>query len=283
MPSEDTTPPVVGTYASLTGATLSYEVEGSGPPLVLVHGSFSDHRSNWYRARPRLARDFTVYALARRGRGESEATEGHEVEDGAKGVEGLLERINKPAFLLGHSYGAQVALAGASLCPDRVRKLILYEPPRPEGSQPIVLERMREAADAQDWLGVVKAFYEGVFELPRHIFGSLMASNDWQHVVNDARASVQDVFALSRYDFDARRYGTLRMHLLLLTGSETPPEMFVTDELASVLPDVHHKRFDGEGHEAMNTAPDAFVRTVVAFLSRDALDEGRSENSNDAD
>lgn len=273
MPADDTTSPTVDTFVSPTGARLSCEVEGSGPPLVLVHGSFSDHRSNWFRVRPRLAKHFTVYALARRGRGESEATEGHEVEDEARDVEALLERINEPVFLLGHSYGAQVALAGASLCPDRVRKLILYEPPRPEGPQPIVLERMREAADAQDWLGVARAFYEGVFELPRDILGSLMASSDWQHVVKDAHASVQDVFALSRYDFDARRYGTLRMPVLLLTGSETPPEMFVTDELADVLHDVHHERFDGEGHEAMNTASDAFVEKVVAFLSGDALEQ----------
>jgi pimeloyl-ACP methyl ester carboxylesterase len=273
MPATDTTAPAVKTYASPAGATLSYEVEGSGPPLVLVHGSFSDHRLNWFCARPRLAKDFTIYALARRGRGESEATEGHEVEDEARDVEALLERINEPAFVLGHSYGAQVALAGTSLCPDRVRKLILYEPPRPEGPQPIVLKRMREAADAQDWLEVAKAFYEGVFELPRDILGSLMASNDWQYVVNDARASLQDVFALSRYNFDAKRYEALRMPVLLLTGSKTPPEMFVTDKLAGVLSDVHRKRFDGEGHEAMNTSPDAFAEAVVEFLNESSAEQ----------
>ncbi|WP_341212925.1 alpha/beta hydrolase [uncultured Limimaricola sp.] len=270
MPGNDTASPAMETYTSPTGATLSYEVEGSGPPLVLVHGSFSDHRSNWFQARPRLAKHFTLYALARRGRGESEATKGHEVEDEAKDVEALLERIDEPAFLLGHSYGAQVALAGALLCPGRVRKLILYEPPRPEGPQPIVLERMREAAEAQDWLGVARAFYEGVFELPHDILGSLMASSDWQHIVKDAQASVQDVFALSRHEFDTSRYGALRMPVLLLTGSETPPEMFVTVELADVLANVRHRQFDGEGHEAMNTAPDAFVEAVVAFLSGDA-------------
>ena len=35
------------TVAGSTGTIVSYSVEGSGPPLVLVHGSFSDHDTNW--------------------------------------------------------------------------------------------------------------------------------------------------------------------------------------------------------------------------------------------
>ena len=33
--------------ASPAGATVSYDRRGSGPPLVLVHGGFSDHETNW--------------------------------------------------------------------------------------------------------------------------------------------------------------------------------------------------------------------------------------------
>ena len=38
--------------SSPTGATVSYERYGSGPPLVLVHGGFSDHHTNWEFVRP---------------------------------------------------------------------------------------------------------------------------------------------------------------------------------------------------------------------------------------
>ena len=60
---------------------MSYDKRGSGPPLVLVHGGFSDHETNWAFVMPLLMRQFTVYAVARRGRGETDATEGHGVED----------------------------------------------------------------------------------------------------------------------------------------------------------------------------------------------------------
>src|SRR5918994_2278775 len=117
--------------ASPTGATVSYDKRGSGPPLVLVHGGFSDHETNWAFVMPLLMQRFTVHAVARRGRGETDATEGHRVEDEGRGVAALVEAVGAPVFLLGHSYGAHAALAAAAKVPDRVRKLVLYEPPWP--------------------------------------------------------------------------------------------------------------------------------------------------------
>jgi hypothetical protein len=35
------------TIHSPEGRLVSFEKTGSGPPLVLVHGAFSDHRTNW--------------------------------------------------------------------------------------------------------------------------------------------------------------------------------------------------------------------------------------------
>ena len=67
---------------SPSGAAVSYETYGTGPALVLVHGAFSDHRTNWEFVRPLFEKQFTVYAIA--------------------------------VFLLGHSYGAQTALAAMS-------------------------------------------------------------------------------------------------------------------------------------------------------------------------
>ena len=57
------------TLTGSTGATVSYSVAGNGPPLVLVHGAFSDHDTNWAFVAPLFRQLFTVYAVARRGRG----------------------------------------------------------------------------------------------------------------------------------------------------------------------------------------------------------------------
>lgn len=72
------------------GTTISFDKYGSGPPLVLVHGGFSDHITNWQECKALLAERFTIYAIARRGRGDSSATEGHSVADEASDVVAVL-------------------------------------------------------------------------------------------------------------------------------------------------------------------------------------------------
>jgi pimeloyl-ACP methyl ester carboxylesterase len=67
--------------SSASGTLVSYDTYGSGPPLVLVHGAFSDHHTNWEFVKPLFETRFTVYAVARRGRGETPRTEGHSVGD----------------------------------------------------------------------------------------------------------------------------------------------------------------------------------------------------------
>lgn len=123
--------PVIASMRSPAGVTLSYERYGKGPPLVLVHGSFSDHRTNWEFVAPLLGAQFTVYAIARRGRGLTSATEGHSIEDEAADLIALIRSIGGLVNLLGHSYGAHVALAAAARMPACVRNLILYEAPWP--------------------------------------------------------------------------------------------------------------------------------------------------------
>ncbi|MGH9632305.1 MAG: alpha/beta fold hydrolase [Bryobacteraceae bacterium] len=110
---------------SANGVTVSYEKHGNGPPLVLVHGGFSDHRSNWEFVLPFFEKRFSVYAIARRGRGETDATEGHSIEDESRDAAALIRAVGERVFLLGHSYGAHAALLAATMVADRVHKLVL--------------------------------------------------------------------------------------------------------------------------------------------------------------
>jgi alpha-beta hydrolase superfamily lysophospholipase len=67
--------------------------------LVLVHGSFGDHRTNWEFVKPLFEKQFTVYAIARRGRGETNATQGHRLEDESSDVMAVIRSIGEPVFL----------------------------------------------------------------------------------------------------------------------------------------------------------------------------------------
>ena len=104
--------------ALLTFALRPAQAAHTAKHFVLVHGGFSDHATNWEFIAPTLQERFTVYMIARRGRGETDATDGHSVADESNDVAALIRMIGQPVFLLGHSYGGQCALAAALAVPD---------------------------------------------------------------------------------------------------------------------------------------------------------------------
>jgi pimeloyl-ACP methyl ester carboxylesterase len=255
---------------SFDGTRVSFESYGSGPPLVLVHGGFSDERSNWEFVAPMLSRHFTMHAVARRGRGQTEATTGHRLEDEAQDIAAVVRAIDEPVFLLGHSYGGQVALASALELPGRLRKLVLYEPPWPHVIDAQALAGLEALGRAGDWDGLAQRFFGELVGVPAAELEGVRASELWPPIVADAKASLEDIRALTRYAFDAGRFRALRVPVLLQVGSESPRELYVTDALAAVLPDVSVETLAGQAHEGMTTAPAAYAEAVCRYLLRDS-------------
>jgi pimeloyl-ACP methyl ester carboxylesterase len=248
------------------GVTVSYATYGSGPTLVLVHGGFSDDTTNWEFVKPLLEDRFTICAIARRGRGETDATEGHSLEDEARDVATVIETWHEPVFLLGHSYGAQCSLAAAALVPDRVRKLILYEPPNPATIRPDALVRLEELAAIGAWDEFAFSFFRDSLLVPEADLEQLRATDLWPPIVSDAKASLGDLRAVARYDFNPERFNQLTCPVLLQTGAESPGSLYATDALAACLPDVRIETLSGQAHEGMTTAPEMYAASVIRFL-----------------
>jgi len=158
---------VMSKFTTPQGIRVSYRKSGNGPPLVLVHGGFSDHLTNWEFVEPILGTRFTLYAMARRNRGGTEATRGHALLDEAHDVVALMEHVGEPVFLLGHSYGAQCALSAARLAPECVRKLVLYEPPRPGAIAIDTFAALERLAARGDWDGFAFTFFRDTIAYPR--------------------------------------------------------------------------------------------------------------------
>jgi len=251
---------------SVDGVGISYETYGAGPSLVLVHGAFSDHRTNWELVKPLFERRFTVYALARRGRGLTDATEGHSLEDEARDVVAVIRSIGQPVFLLGHSYGAHTALAATATVPHRVRKLVLYEPAWPRIIDEATLARLEALARAGRWDDLAVTFFRDTLFVPAEDLEALRMTELWPPIVGDAEASLGDLRALSRYAFKAERFRDLRVPVLLQVGTESPRDLYVTDALAGVLPDVRIEELPGQAHEGMTTAPQMYAEAVSRFL-----------------
>ncbi|MEP0912580.1 alpha/beta hydrolase [Leptolyngbya sp. GB1-A1] len=252
--------------SSPTLTTVSYDKSGSGPPLILVHGSFSDHNTNWEFVKPQFEKQFTVYAIARRGRGETDATEGHSLIDESLDVVTLIQAIDEPVFLLGHSYGAQVALAAANKVPNHVLKLVLYEAPYPQSIRKEALMQLEALAQADHWEDFAITFFRDVLFVPIEELDELRATELWSPIIADAKATLGDLRTLVRYNFKADRFRDLPIPVLLQIGSESPRDLYVTNAIAAVLPDARIEELPGQAHEGMTTAPELYTEAVFRFL-----------------
>lgn len=113
------------TVISTDGTPIAYQRAGSGPPIVLVHGTLGV--SKRWPIVPLLEPHFTVITFDRRGRGDSGDGPDYSLEREAEDIAALASAIGGGVSLLGHSFGALCALEAALLIP-RLRHLILYEP-----------------------------------------------------------------------------------------------------------------------------------------------------------
>jgi pimeloyl-ACP methyl ester carboxylesterase len=102
---------------------LDVERIGTGPPILLIHGSVIG-RSTWNHQRA-LAGRWTLILPDRPGFGASPTLPRGDFELEAPLMADLL---GEGAHLVGHSYGAVIALYVAALRPDAVRSLTLSEP-----------------------------------------------------------------------------------------------------------------------------------------------------------
>jgi pimeloyl-ACP methyl ester carboxylesterase len=250
------------------GITLSYEKSGSGPPLVLVHGTLSDHNFAWMLVKPLFQQTFTLYLVARRGRGRTTATEGHTIADEAADTVALIDAIGEPVFLLGHSFGAHVSLAATAVAPEKVRKLVLYEPPVPGTGNPRAdrFARVQALAENGDHDAMIDEFFRNVIRVPGSQVDLMRNTPVWPLIVADAPNSIREWPALLNDPFDPERFRQLNVPVLLLTGADSPQEQYATRALAEVLPDARLVEFPGQGHIAQAFAPQIFAETVTSFL-----------------
>jgi pimeloyl-ACP methyl ester carboxylesterase len=145
---------------SMDGTLIAYMRSGSGPPLLLVHGTTADH-TRWPAVLPAFEEKFTVYAVDRRGRGESGDNEPYKIEREFEDIAAVIDSIHGPVNVLGHSYGALCCLESALLT-ENIAKLILYEPYIHTGIDvypPGIADRIQALVDAGDRDGAVSTMF----------------------------------------------------------------------------------------------------------------------------
>jgi pimeloyl-ACP methyl ester carboxylesterase len=250
---------------------------GPKPRVVLLHSSAASARQ-WDALGARLAGAFDVHAIDLHGHGaraDWAAAQPMTLADEAALAQPLLEGADA-VHLVGHSYGGAVALELASLWPEHVRSVSVYEPVLfrllfdRQGDAPAARE---VAAVAQD---VDACVARGLLAAAAQRFVDFWSgAGAWSRLGERAQASIaarmgsvaQHFHALFADAALAARLPALRMPLQVLSGERTPEATRRIGALLRTLwPDARHETLPGMGHMGPMTHGEAVNGRVVAFL-----------------
>jgi pimeloyl-ACP methyl ester carboxylesterase len=254
------------TVTSRDGTPIAVWMRGAGPPLVLVHGTSTNHL-NFRFVQPLLEEHFTVYAIDRRGRDESGDAPEYAIEREFEDLATVVDSVGEPSNLLGHSYGATCALGAAPLACN-LHKLVLYEPVPgipvvPTSTMEWIEELIRRGEREQ----AITCMFRDVLELSEEEVEQFRALPTWPMRIAAAHTVPRERRAEEGHRPDPEQFRSVGAPALLVLGSETIGCARQGTEVArSVLPDTRLAVLPGQGHMAMTSAPELFTTEVLCFL-----------------
>jgi pimeloyl-ACP methyl ester carboxylesterase len=237
---------------------MHVEVLGSGPRIVLVHGSVASGMQCWEAQRP-LAERYTLVVPTRSGYPPNPPLERIDFEDQALELAGLVEQGD---HLVGHSYGGVVSLLAAARRADALRSLTVVEPPA--FGVALGHPAVEEFLDAfrGDYPKEPRAYLE--FFLP--LVGSAIRLHDPlpERLELGARAAIAERLP-NEADIPLAALRTASFPKLVVSGGHSPALDAVCDELERELP-AERAVVSGAGH-AVARAP-VFNDVLTRFIAR---------------
>lgn len=140
------------------GIRMHYVTQGSGPPIVLLHG-FPEFWYSWRYQIPFLAEHgFTVVAPDLRGYNDTDKPRrGYDVATLLRDIEGLIKELGyEKAIIAGHDWGGALAWAFAIYYPHMISRLIVMNAPHPQA----MLRELRTLKQLR------KSWYIFAFQIP---------------------------------------------------------------------------------------------------------------------
>ena len=259
---------------SADGTPIAGFGTGTGPPLLLVHGTTADH-TTFRVVGPWLAETLATTAIDRRGRGASGDAAPYSIEREFEDVAAIAEAISaeagRPVAVFGHSYGGRCAL-GAALLTPAIDRVICYEgAPTPPGQSycPAGLEtRLRERLAAGDPAGMLATFLSEVVGMTAGELDAYRANPVWPVRVAAAHTILRELEAEASAAASLDALSAIRRPVLQLLGSASRPVFRdATDALDARLADGRIVEIAGARHAAHHTHPDDVVAAVRAFLA----------------
>jgi len=258
--------------------TTAYEVDGAGPPLVMLHGATGSGRDHFATLRPLVTRGFHVYMPDARGHAGTrwDPADGWTTADLVEDVIGFVDALEMPTFhLLGYSMGGMTALHVAARFPERIRTLVAVsigterEPRLAAGRA--LMDAVRIGRDDPDWARRLAARHDPV-----------QGAGGWQRLLT---AIVEDIEAQPL--LTARELRGIDAPTLVVAGDRDPfVPVTQADALARQVRDGRLLVLPGIGHDSLVERPallhaalDDFYRSTESVARDRAGDAHTTEVS----
>ena len=266
------------------GHRLAYLDEGSGTPLILIHG-FGGSMWQWEYQSTALARGFRVITLDLLGSGLSDKPDlEYRPEEVLHFFRAFMDALQiDRATLVGNSMGAGVAIGMALTVPERVDRLVLISGFPAGVKEKLASPLVRRALDSSmpAWLVRVGGWFVGSSATDRVLKEIVYDQSQLTPAVlnrsgRNRRATnyIGPVLAIGRtvpiWESEyAPRLSQVRQRTLVIWGEEDRVfPLTVGRELAATLPHAEFVAVPKTGHIPMWEQPEAVNRTILEFLDR---------------
>jgi esterase len=266
----------------VNGYDMAYVEIGSGPPLVLVHGTLGDFRT-WNSVMGPLSKKHRVIALSLR-RFYPEHWDGvgddYKMAQHVADVIAFIEQVTpRPVDLLGHSRGGHIGFRVAEQRPDLLRKLVLAEPggdldasllepgtpPPPPMPLSLVMPTVLQNIRSGKIDDALKTFVDGID-----------GDGAWARLPAAARQPLRDnIFTLlgqageNRKTFTRAQAELIRTPTLFVGGGNTTGSLAMVHRvLAQHVASSQTVMIDGAKHWMFDDSPQTFSDAVTAFLAK---------------
>jgi 3-oxoadipate enol-lactonase len=258
--------------AKIDQIELDYDIRGTGDPMLLIHGAHLADAHRPLMAEPALE-TFQKIRYHRRGfAGSSRPPAPGSTEDQADDAVGLLNHLAiDRAHVVGHSYGAMIALSLAASHPTRVRSLVLLEIPALTGPA--------RAAFMDAMAQVTHHYTEGDPTRAVHEFFALLRP-DWRAVIDrtvpggveqaekDASTFFElDLPAVALWSFGPEQAAAITCPVLSVLGTASGP-LFADGraQLHEWFPQCENAEITGATHLLQVEEPATVATAIAAFL-----------------
>jgi len=271
----------LGRRATLSRGPVAWDVLGSGPPVVLVHGTPS-WSYLWRNVAPALARHFTVYLFDLPGYGDSPPPADGLVSIATHSLT-LVELLDhwglEAPAAAGHDIGGAIALRAHLLHQRGFRRLALLD-----------------AVVLAPWITPttrhIQAHLDVYRTMPNHVFDQVAAAHLRTAVVGDLDEDVFEAYhgrwrgahgqaayleKVAGFDEQHTReleplLATIGVPVLVLWGAEDAwLDPALAHRLGDVIPGASVRLIAGAGHFVMEDAPLEVTQSVVDFFSLTGL------------